>query len=110
SAGMLHVQYNEDGEMEKLNGSGNAKLVSHGNGSVTTMSGNTVDLFFNTETGESELANAIAKGNGVIESKPTPDPKGNTGDTKLLKSDALDLLMKPGGRDLERVVTHTPGT
>ena len=32
SAGQLHVQYNEDGEMEKLNGSGNAKLVSHGNG------------------------------------------------------------------------------
>ena len=43
-----HVQYNEDGRMEKLNGAGNAKLVSHGNGSNTTMAGNTVDLFFNT--------------------------------------------------------------
>jgi lipopolysaccharide export system protein LptA len=110
SAGQLHVQYNLDGEMEKLNGSGNAKLVSHGNGSVTTMTGNTVDLFFNTETGDSELASAVAKGNSAIESKPTPDPKGNTADTKLLKSDALDLFMKPGGRDLDRVVTHSPGT
>jgi lipopolysaccharide export system protein LptA len=110
SAGQLHVQYNEDGEMEKLNGSGNAKLVSHGNGSVTTMTGNRVDLLFNTETGESELASAIGTGNSVIESKPTPDPKGNTADAKVLKSEVLNLFMKPGGRDLERVVTHTPGT
>ncbi len=110
SAGLLHVQYNDDGQMEKLNGAGNAKLISHGNGSVTTMTGNTVDLFFNTESGESELSSAVAKGNSAIESRPVPDPKGNTGDTKLLKADALDLFMKPGGRDLERVVTHTPGT
>ena len=110
AAGQLHVQYNEDGEMEKLNGTNSAKLVSHGNGSVTTMTGNSVDLFFNTDSGESELASALAKGNGFIESKPTPDPKGNTSDTKLLKSDNLDLFMKPGGRDLERVVTHSPGT
>jgi len=110
SAGQLHVQYNLDGDMEKLNGSGSARLVSHGNGSVTTMTGNTVDLFFNTDSGESELASALARGNSAIESKPTPDPKGNTADTKLLKSDALDLFMKPGGRDLERVVTHSPGT
>jgi lipopolysaccharide export system protein LptA len=109
AAGLLHVQYNEDGEMEKLNGTGGAKLVSHGNGSVTTMTGNSVDLFFNTQTGESELASAIAKGNGAIESKPTPDPKGNTADTKRLKSDAIDLFMKPGGRDLDRVVTHAAG-
>jgi lipopolysaccharide export system protein LptA len=74
------------------------------------MTGNTVDLVFNTETGESELASAIAKGNSAIESKPLPDPKGATSDTKLLKSEVLNLFMKPGGRDLDRVVTHTPGT
>lgn len=110
SAGQLHVQYNADGEMEKLNGSGEARLVTRGNGSVTTMTGNTVDLFFSTETGESELSRAVSKGNSAIESKPVIDPKGNTADTKLLKSDNLDLFMKPGGRDLDRVVTHTPGT
>ena len=110
SAGLLHVQYNEEGEIEKMNGSNNAKLVSHGNGSVTTMTGNAVDLLFNTTTGDSELASAIAKGNSAIESKPIPDPKGATADTKILKADLLDLYMKPGGRDLERVVTHSPGT
>ena len=82
-AASLHVQYNEDGLMEKLNGAGNAKLVSHGKGSDTTMSGNTVDLYFDTSNDESDLSTAVAKGNGVIESKPTPDPKGATGDTKI---------------------------
>jgi lipopolysaccharide export system protein LptA len=109
-AASLHVQYNEDGLMEKLNGAGNAKLVSHGKGSDTTMSGNTVDLYFDTSNDESDLSTAVAKGNGVIESKPTPDPKGATGDTKILKSDWLDLHMRPGGKDLDRVNTHAPGT
>jgi lipopolysaccharide export system protein LptA len=110
SAGALHVQYNDLGLMEKLHGVGNAKLVSHGNGSDTTMTGDTVDLLFDTSNGDSELASAAAKGNAAIESKPVPDPKGLTGDAKILRSDALDLHMRPGGKDLDRVNTHAPGT
>jgi len=105
----IHVHY-VDGIAEKIDGTGNAKLVSHGKGSDTTMTGNTVNLFFNTETGDSELSSAIARGNGSIESKPTPDPKGATPDTKIMKADVLDLHMKPGGKELSRVHTETPGT
>jgi lipopolysaccharide export system protein LptA len=67
------------------------------------MAGQTVDLFFNTQTGESELASAIAKGAAKIESVPNPDPKGRTGDTKLVQSETLNLFMKPGGKELDRV-------
>ena len=69
-AATLHVQYNEDGLMEKFNGAGNAKLVSHGKGSDTTMSGNTVDLFFDTSNGESDLSMAVAQGNGLSNRSP----------------------------------------
>src|SRR5215469_11612220 len=110
SAANIHVKYTPDHLMEKLNGAGNARLVSHGKGSDTTMLGDTVDLFFNTETGESELASAVAHGHGAIESKPAPDPKGATPDTKVMKSDILNLFMKPGGKDLSRVTTNTVGT
>jgi lipopolysaccharide export system protein LptA len=109
AADAIHVHY-VDGVAEKIDGVGNAKLISHGKGSDTTMTGNTVNLFFNTESGDSELSSAIAHGNGSIESKPTPDPKGATPDTKILKADTLDLHMKPGGRDLSRVHTQSPGT
>ncbi|HKD07004.1 MAG TPA: LPS export ABC transporter periplasmic protein LptC [Bryobacteraceae bacterium] len=110
SAANIHVKYTPDHLMEKLNGAGNARLVSHGKGSDTTMLGDTVDLFFNTETGESELASAVAHGHGSIESKPVPDPKGMTPDTKVMKSETLNLFMKPGGKDLSRVTTNAAGT
>ncbi len=110
SAATVHVKYTPDHLMEKLNGAGNARLVSHGKGSDTTMTGDTVDLFFNTDSGESDLSNAVARGHGAIESKPLPEPKGATADTKIMKSDVLDLFMKPGGKDLSRVTTNAPGT
>ena len=110
SAATVHVKYTPDHLMEKLNGTGNARLVSHGKGSDTTMLGDTVDLFFNTDSGESDLSNAVARGHGSIESKPLADPKGATGDTKIMKSEVLDLFMKPGGKDLSRVTTNAPGT
>jgi lipopolysaccharide export system protein LptA len=108
-ADTIHIHY-IDGAADKITGTGNAKLVSHGKGSDTTMTGNVVDLFFNTESGDSELSSAIAHGNGAVESKPTPDPKGATPDTKILRADTLDLHMRPGGKDLSRVHTQTPGT
>lgn len=109
SADMIHIHYVE-GVAEKINGVGNARLLSHGKGSDTTMSGNSVDLFFNTESGDSELSTAIARGNGMVESRPTPDPKGATPDTKIMKAEVLNLHMRPGGKDLSRVNTDTPGT
>jgi lipopolysaccharide export system protein LptA len=110
AASMVHVKYTPDGVMEKLDGNGNAHLVSHGNGSDTTMTGDAVELFFNTENSDNELSSAVARGHGSIESRPVPDPKGATADAKILKSDVLDLHMKPGGKELDRVNTHSPGT
>ncbi len=110
SADMIHVKYNDDHQIQQVIGTGNAKLVAHGSTSDTTITGNRVDLGFVDHEGESVLSTATATGNGYLESKPQPDPKGETGDTKILKSDILSLQMKEGGKDLERVNTQTPGT
>jgi len=107
SADAVHVSYNDEHLMDKVTGLGNAKLVSHASGSQTTMTGNRVDLVL---TGRSILSSATAAGNGYLESKPVPDPRGNTPDTKILKADVLDLQMKPGGKDLDRVNTQAAGT
>ena len=110
AAPVAQVHYTEDGDLEKLNGSGGAQLVTRGNGAATTMAGQEVDLFFNTQSGDSELSSAIARGKARIESKPVPDPKGHTGDTKILLSEILNLHMKSGGKDLDRVTTNTAAT
>ena len=109
AADELRVEYNDDGEMERMTGTGHAKLVAHGSTSQTTMTGDRVGLGFVDNDGESVLSTAAAQGNGYLESKPLPDPKGETADTKVLKAESLDLVMKPGGKDLERVNTQTPG-
>ncbi len=107
SADKVHVTYNDEHLMDHVTGFGNAKLISHADGSQTTMMGNQVDLSL---TGRSILSAAKATGNGSLESKPAPDPKGDTADTKILRADTLDLQMKPGGKDLDHVNTQAPGT
>ncbi len=109
AADMLHVKYNDSRQMEKLEGTGNARLVSHGQGSDTTITGNRVDLFFTMNTdGESELSSVAVNGAGRIQSVPFNDPKGKTADTKIITAEVLDLKMRPGGKELQQVQTHTP--
>jgi len=110
SADQIHVKYNDAHAVDQITGTGNAKLVAHGATSDTTITGNRVDLGFVEHDGENVLSTAKATGNGYLESKPLPDPKGDTADTKILKADVLDLQMKPGGKDLDHVNTQAPGT
>ena len=110
SADLVRAYYNEHGEMEKMEATGNARLVSHSRGSETTMSGAKLDLLFNATTNDSVLSSAQARGNAFLESKPAPDPAGLTPDAKTLRSDSVDIFMRPDGKDLERVSTLAPGT
>jgi lipopolysaccharide export system protein LptA len=107
AADKIYVSYNEQHLMDHVTGLGNAKLISHAAASQTTMTGDRVDLSL---TGHSILTTAVATGNGYLESKPVSDPKGVTPDTKILRADTLDLQMKPGGKELQRVDTQAPGT
>ena len=110
SANMIHVSYNDNKEWDKISGTGNAKLISRAPGSETEITGNRVDMVFSDETGDNVLSTVIASGNGTIVSKPTPDPKGDTGDTKILKADTLDLHMRPDGKNIDHINTQAPGT
>jgi lipopolysaccharide export system protein LptA len=110
SADMIHVDYNENHAVDRIIGTGNARLLAHDATADTTITGNRVDLGFVEHDGENVLSTALATGNGYLESKPLPDPKGETGDTKILKADVLDLQMRPGGKELDHVHTLAPGT
>lgn len=110
SADAIHVKYNEAKAIDQIVGTGHARLIERGDTSDTTISGNRVDLHFMTHDGQNVLSTALVNGNGYLESKPVADPKGDTADTKIIKADALDLRMRPGGKELERVNTQAPGT
>lgn len=106
-ADAAHVSYNDQHVMDQVTGLGHAKLVSRADGSVTTMTGTRVDL---TLTGRSILSSAKVQGEGYLESKPLPDPSVQTPDTKILRAEVIELQMKPGGKELERVNTQTVGS
>lgn len=110
SADLVKAYYNEHGEMEKLEATGNARLISHSKTSETTMTGARLNLLFNATAKDSVLSSAQARGNAFLESKPLPVPGGLTPDTKNIRSDAVDVFMKPDGKDLEHVSTLGPGT
>ena len=110
AAEAIHVTYNESHAIDKITGTGSARLVAHGATSDTTITGDRVDLGFTQHEGENVLSAAVATGKGYLESKPIADPKGETADTKIIRSEVLDLKMRPGGKELERVNTQSAGT
>ena len=110
SADNLHVTYDDNGEISKITGVGNAKMREESEGSVTDTHSNTADLDFTSASGESVLQHVLASGDAVAESKPAPDQNGKMAESRILKSNTIDVKMKPDGREINQITTQTPGT
>lgn len=106
----LHVSYNDDGEVQQVTGKGNARLASVSEGAQTTMSGDQVVMDFETINSESVLKKVLASGNAAIESKPPPAAGGAIPETRVVRSQTIELQMRPGGREIDTVQAHAPGT
>jgi lipopolysaccharide export system protein LptA len=109
AADELRVTYNEAGDVDHISGKNNARLVSTSAGSQTTMTSDFVDLTFDTVNNESVLKKAMGIGNARIESKPAVAPDGKPGETRVISSQAVEVRMRPGGREIETVQTMAPG-
>lgn len=110
SADALHMQYLPSGALQKTTGVGNARLHSEAPTGVTNMTGNSVDLDFTEQDSESTLSHVMANGNAVVETKPNAgDGKAPVPETKILRSNTVEVQMRPGGREIDHVQTHAPG-
>jgi len=110
TAGELAVDFDDDGLARKINGNRNASLVSTTDASETTVTADRVDLDFQPDGRESVLTQAVAIGNAVVTSKPLPASGRQLSETHVLRSQTLEMKMRPGGREMESVVTKAPGT
>lgn len=106
----LHVDFDEDGAVQKIVGDGNARLVDTGEASETTVTARHVELNFTPGETESVLTAVSGSGNSVVTERPLPGPGRQLAETHVLRSETLDLKMRPNGREIESVVTHAPGT
>jgi DnaJ-class molecular chaperone len=65
--------------------------------------------FFEPRDNDSILSQVTAHGNGVVTSKPLPTPGRPLSETHILRSQAIDMQMRPGGREIASVVTKAAG-
>ncbi len=109
-ADMLVAKYDEDGEhIQKISGAGHPKLISSAEGAETTMVADIVDLDFTQQNNEPTLTHVAGNSHAVIESKQLPDPakRLKTPETRILRAGYIDMFMRPGGKEIDKVLTQT---
>lgn len=110
SAGHVVMEFNEEGIVNKVTGDRDAKLLSISDTGQTSVHSGRIELGMKPEGSDSVLERALASGQAVVESKPAVKQGTPPGDTRLLKSDVIEMKMRTGGREIDSVETHAPGT
>ncbi len=105
----LHIDFNEKGQAQKVEGTGTAHLASSNERERTLMNAARVQLDFLATDKESTLDKAFAQGKARVESKPVPREKVLPAETKVLSSESIEMKMRAGGEEIERMETHDPG-
>lgn len=116
-ADKLVALFNDDGDMTQIVAEPNAHLLSASAASQTAVTANQAVLSFDVasevvngqERHNSVLREAFAKGNAVVSSSPVPRPGVKAADTRILRSEAIQITMKPGGKEIQALQTDAPG-
>jgi lipopolysaccharide export system protein LptA len=109
SANQLTVEFNDYNQIQKMTGIDQARVVSNGDTSQTTITSDRVVMDFETTDSDSLLQTAVAQGHSIMESKPVIKPGVDAAETRVLKSDTIHTKMRPGGQEIEAVETDGPG-
>jgi len=109
SADQLWMTFNEDGQVERMTAQGNAHLVNTAATTETAVDANHVDMLFEPGESQSTLVSADASGNAVVNSRPLPATGAQPGESHVLRSEKLEMKMRPGGREIASVTTQSPG-
>ncbi|MBI4889822.1 MAG: hypothetical protein HY821_04295 [Acidobacteria bacterium] len=108
-AGLLFLFLTPKGEVKKIEATEHARLKSVSPTTTTKVEADRLDLEFEAAEDGSILKHAIATGKGRVESQPVPRPGVPPQGARVLTSEAIDLVMREGGKEIERVETHAPG-
>jgi len=106
----LTVHYAENGEVDHATGDVGAHVVSSAETGRTSTKADRIDLEFDTQNHESTLKKAMAYGHSEVESTPLATTPGQLlADTRVLKSEVIEVKMQAGGREVDQLLTHAPG-
>ena len=111
SADNMTGLFDDYGNLVNILGRNHAKVISTETGSRTTIVGDRADLRFTVDTkqdggqphDESVLHLVLADGHAVAESVPLPQPGVQLAETRILRSEHIELEMKPGGQEVQEI-------
>ncbi len=117
SGNKMTALFDEDGVLVNIVAQPNARIASDQPGSKTTITSDKADLRFtaNTklkggkESSDSLLHLVLSDGHAKALSVPTSQPGVDIAETRILRSDHIELEMKPGGQDIQEVRTASRG-
>jgi lipopolysaccharide export system protein LptA len=115
SADKMTAVFDDDGNLVQILADQNARVVTTEQGSRTTLTGERADLRFalqsKVEAGrqatDSQLHLVLADGHAVAESVPLPQQGVQIAETRILRSEHIELEMKPGGQDVQEIRTSS---
>ena len=110
SGDRVWVFYNDDHLIQRIAVEGNAAMTSTGETSQTDITTNHVEMFFDPHDKESQLTRVTCNGNAVLTSKPLPAAGRQPTDSHVLRSENIEMKMRPGGREIQTVSAHPSGT
>jgi lipopolysaccharide export system protein LptA len=105
TAAEVAIDFDEDGVARKVVGDRDVTLVSTSGTAETTVNADHVDMDLDTDSGESVLTHVVGRGHTVVNSKPVPAAGRQMTETHVLRSETFDMKMRPGGREIESLVT-----
>lgn len=111
SADTMTALFDPKGNLIEIVGNKNARVASTQKSSRTLLMGDRADLHFTLEESvkngkqevDSNLASVSTDGHGVAISEPLPQPGVQLADTRILRSQQIQLIMKPDGKQVQEI-------
>lgn len=115
SADKMTALFDEAGNLVNIIAENNARVVANQEDARNTVTSNRADLRFAVTTKEtngepvqeSDLHLVLADGNAAAESVPLPRTGVAIAETRILRSEHLELELKPGGKDIQEIRTSS---
>jgi len=109
-AAELRLDLSEKSEIEKITGAGQARLEAQTESGVTLARADHVAMDFEIRDKNSILTRAVVNGSSVVESRPAVKPGQPGRPQRILRSEAVEMKMRPDGEEIDTIQTHSPGT
>ncbi len=104
----MELLYGEDGSLRELISHGSSRLDSESQTHRNAVRASRMHLYFAEGTQENALEKVWAEGAARLESAPQGEAARQQA-RRVLESEIVELRMRPGGEEIQQLLTHAPG-